>query len=254
MDPVIVKNVAIGAGMPKICVPLVANTREEVLEQAASLRDLPADLAEWRFDHFYEVSSLSLLTVLTFLSELRQTLGDTPLIFTFRTAQEGGQKQLSLQSYIELYHTVITSGLVDLVDIELSLGDAPVARLLETARAKDVKVILSNHDFEGTPSKEELIARLQRMQDMGADIAKIAVMPQEPEDVLTLLSATKAFSDTADIPIITMAMGGLGTLSRVAGEMFGSAVTFGSAGKESAPGQLPLDLLKGALEHIHETL
>ena len=254
MDPVIVNNLEIGTGIPKICVPLVAKSREEVLEQAEALRDLPVDLAEWRFDHFYEVSSLSLLTVLTFLSELRKALGEIPLIFTFRTAEEGGQKRLSLQAYIELYNTVITSGLVDLVDIEFLLGDAPVARLMETARAKGVKVILSNHDFEKTPPKEDIVARLQRMQEMGADIAKVAVMPQCPEDVLTLLAATKEFSDTANIPAITMSMGGLGTLSRVSGEMFGSAVTFGTVEKSSAPGQLPLDLLKGALEHIHSTL
>ena len=87
---------------------------------------------------------------------------------------------------------------------------------------------------------------------MGADIAKIAVMPQSRKDVLTLLSATEEMtSEYAKIPVITMSMGGLGAISRICGEVFGSAVTFGAVSRESAPGQLGAEELDMALSILH---
>ena len=79
------------------------------------------------------------------------------------------------------------------------------------------------------------------MQRLGADICKIATMPHSPADVLTLLDATRIMAEEhADRPLITMAMGALGIVSRVSGETFGSAATFGMAGTPSAPGQIPV--------------
>lgn len=75
------------------------------------------------------------------------------------------------------------------------------------------------------------------MQDMNADIPKIAVMPQNRKDVLTLLAATEEMATNyADRPIITMSMAGTGVISRLCGEVFGSSMTFGAAKKASAPG------------------
>ena len=160
MNTVTVRNVEIGAGMPKICVPIVGENRESILEQARTIKTLPADLVEWRVDYLNNVSSLSLLTVLTFLSELRNELGDTPLLFTFRTKREGGEKSISPQAYEELYKAILMSGLVDLIDIELFLDRETVSRLIQTAHENGVPVIVSNHDFKKTPPKEELLDRL----------------------------------------------------------------------------------------------
>ncbi len=68
------------------------------------------------------------------------------------------------------------------------------------------------------------------MQELGADLPKIAVMPQNEKDVLVLLEATnEMFKIYADRPIITMSMSGMGVISRLCGEIFGSALTFGAA-------------------------
>ncbi len=254
MKTVKVRNIEIGAGVPKICVPIAGKNREEVLEQAAHIRTLPADLVEWRVDYFYDVSSLSLLTVLTFLSEVRKAVGDLPLLFTFRSKAEGGEKELSAQAYEELYKTVITSGLVDLIDVELSRGEALIGRLLEAAHEKGVFVMLSIHDFAKTPPREEMVAVLRRMESLNADLAKLAVMPQSTEDLLNVLYATQDFSSDASIPCVTMAMGNGGSLSRVSGEVYGSAMTFGAAGQATAPGQLSVTDLKAALDYLHSTL
>lgn len=251
MKTVTVRNVEIGAGMPKICVPIVGENRESILEQARAIKELPADLVEWRVDHLNNVSSLSLLTVLTFLSELRNELGDLPLLFTFRTKREGGEKSISPQAYLELYRTILSSGLIDLLDVELFQGDEIVTKLLDEAHAKGVKVILSSHDFQKTPPEEELLDRLDKMEDLGGDILKIAVMPEDTKDLLTLLAVAEKSVSMFRQPVIAISMGSKGVLSRVAGEAVGSCMTFGSLGEGSAPGQMPVGELKEILEALH---
>jgi 3-dehydroquinate dehydratase-1 len=144
------------------------------------------------------------------------------------------------------------SGKVDLLDVELFAGDTVVDEALNIAHQNHVKVIVSNHDFEKTPSKEEMISRLQKMEKMGADILKIAVMPKSSKDVITLLSATEEMNTNyAEKPIVTMSMSEKGLISRIAGETLGSAITFGAARKASAPGQIPAEELKKILEILH---
>ena len=89
----------------------------------------------------------------------------------------------------------------------------------------------------------------------GADIPKIALMPFCKKDVLTLLEATLEMSEQyADRPIITMSMAGTGVVSRLTGETFSSALTFGAASKASAPGQIGVHELKQVLDIIHKSL
>ena len=93
-------------------------------------------------------------------------------------------------------------------------------KFVKTSHECGVKVIASNHDFRKTPPKAELISRMRKMQELGADIPKIAVMPQSTEDVLTLLSATEEMRRCyADRPVITMSMAGTGIVSRMCGEV-----------------------------------
>lgn len=253
VNPVVVRNIEIGSGMPKVCVPIVEKTREDILSTAKAICSTEADLVEWRADWYEDVSAFS--EVIKTADMLRSILGETPLLFTFRSAREGGEKELSLESYATLLESVAKTGFVDLIDVEVFSGDDAVKNIIQTAHAHGVKVIASNHDFEGTPAREELVARLCKMQDLGADILKIAVMPQTRSDVLTLLSVTEEMSSRHTTrPVITMSMGRTGTLSRLCGEVFGSAVTFASFGKVSAPGQIAIEDLKAGLRLLHKYL
>ena len=232
---------------------IVEKTREDILSTAKAICSTEADLVEWRADWYEDVSAFS--EVIKTADMLRSILGETPLLFTFRSAREGGEKELSLESYAALLENVAKTGFVDLIDVEVFSGDDAVKNIIQTAHAHGVKVIASNHDFEGTPAREELVARLCKMQDLGADILKIAVMPQTRSDVLTLLSVTEEMSSRhTSRPVITMSMGRTGTLSRLCGEVFGSAVTFASFGKVSAPGQIAIEDLKAGLCLLHKYL
>ena len=126
--------------------------------------------------------------------------------------------------------------------------------LVVCAHAAGVKVIASNHDFKKTPEQEVITERLLRMKALGADIPKIAVMPEKKADVLTLLLATVKAKEEISGPIITMSMAGTGLISRISGEAFGSALTFGTAGKASAPGQMDAKELRQVLTLLHENM
>ena len=250
MKPVTVRNITIGEGMPKICVPIVAEKKEEILEAAKQIVTLPVDVVEWRVDWFEEGYSSEAITEV--LQELRPILGQIPLLFTFRTKTEGGEKTILPQLYSEILIAAAQTGMVDLVDVEIFTGDKTVRRIIKKVHRAEVKVIASNHDFEKTPAKGEIVRRLCKMQLMGADILKIAVMPQSDKDVLTLLAATEKMKRKyAKRPLITMSMSGRGVVSRLCGETFGSALTFGAAEKASAPGQVDVKALREVLEVIH---
>lgn len=242
-----VRDVTIGEGMPKICVSLMGHTLSIIQEEIEHLKTTPIDIVEWRID-FYEYFDQE-EKMIEMLKIIRKNIGNMPLLVTFRTLQEGGNREISIKDYINLYKTIIQTKLVDLIDIQLFLGDAVVKELVAFAHDYNVKVLTSNHDFEKTPPKEEIINRLRKMQDLGADIPKIAVMPQNADDVLTLLSATYEMKTKyATRPIITMSMSKIGLISRLTGDVFGSAVTFGANLTASAPGQISGDLLKQTLE------
>lgn len=252
MRTVNVRNTIIGEGMPKICVPIVGVTREAVIRQAKELTGLPADVAEWRADWCEDVSDAASLC--SVLKELREILGDMPVLLTLRTEKEGGRKAISTEEYTELITRAAETGLVDMVDVELFSGDEVLEKIISCAHAAGVRVIISSHDFDWTPDKDEIVSRLRRMQEAGADITKIAVMPADRQDVLTLLAASQEMADTyADRPFIAISMSGIGAVSRIAGEIFGSAMTFGSASEASAPGQMSARDLRNILDGIHRT-
>lgn len=253
MNTIKVRDIEIGAGAPKIIVPIVGVTKEDIISEAKTFDSIPIDVVEWRVDWFEEV--FDFFQVKDVLKELREVLGNIPLLMTFRTSKEGGEKAIQPETYAELNLKAAETGYVDFVDVEIFTGDDIVKRIIDGAHASGVKVIASNHDFFKTPEKSDIIYRLRKMQDMGADIPKIAVMPQTKKDVLTLLAATEEMTTNyADRPIITMSMAGTGVISRLCGEVFGSCMTFGAAKKASAPGQMGVNDLNTVLELLHNAM
>ena len=175
-----VRGVRIGEGIPKICVPIVGTTRDEILAAAKSFESVKKDVVEWRADWFEGVFDFAQVEAV--LKELRRVLGNTPILFTFRTANEGGEKAIEPAAYAELNKRAAATGLIDLVDVEAFTGDEVVRDIIESAHESGVVVVASNHDFEKTPEKDEIVRRLRKMQELGADIPKIAVMPQSRKD------------------------------------------------------------------------
>lgn len=251
MQTVQLRSVTLGEGIPKICVPLVGKNIKELQEGVAALKPGDYDIVELRIDWLDEVDKPE--SVKAAIAAVRKALPDSaPLLFTFRTLKEGGNRAIEPDAYEALNALAVSTGLVDAVDVEMFTEREHVKRIVANAHKAGIKVVMSSHDFHKTPPREEIVQRLVTQQELQADVVKIAVMPQTRRDVVTLIEATEEFAtDKATRPAITMSMGGLGVVSRLTGETFGSCLTFGAVGTASAPGQVNAHSLKSVLELVH---
>lgn len=238
------------AQAPSVIVPLTAPDLPGLRGQVAALRDGGvADLVEWRVD-LYEPFTAGgghdPAPAVDAVRSLVELLPHTPVLATFRTQAEGGTAALSAEDYVALIEALAASGVADAVDVEYRHPLA--AEAIAVAQSHGTPVVASNHDFQATPPEQEIVERLQAMEQAGAEVAKIAVMPQSAADVVTLLAATERRYRDAGVPLITMSMGALGGVTRIGGGTFGSAATFATAGAASAPGQLPAAGVRAALD------
>lgn len=249
MKKINVRNVVLGEGLPKICVSLTGKTEKDLVAQADAAYKAKVDLVEWRVDFYDGLHSVEM--VLGTLALIRSQLRDLPLIFTLRTTAEGGMQDVSISHYKEIYDRVSMSNFTDVVDIELNQSENLGAAFISQIKARGTTVIMSSHEFQSTPDNSILLFRLNMMEHLGADIGKIAVMPQHRKDVIRLLEMTIRAEAFVSLPLITMSMGELGKGSRLLGELSGSIMTFASLDEESAPGQMPLADVRAALELLH---
>lgn len=239
----------LGGETPLTCSPLVGRTRERLLAEAANVAAKKPDVIEWRVDYFEGIADAK--SVIDTGSAMRTTVGDTPLIFTRRSLKEGGESiAIDDEEVVRLYDAVAASGLVDFIDFEMGNDPEHVRRVRESTRRHATRLILSYHNFGDTPSQEFMVQRFLGAERLGADVAKVAVMPRNRADVLALLAATAEADDKARIPLISMSMGPLGSVTRMVGGVFGSSLSFAVGEGSSAPGQLPIADLNAVYDVI----
>lgn len=247
--PIRVKNLVIGQGIPKICVPLTGAAKKEILEEAEKAKSAGAELVEWRADFCENLTDE--VQVREILNGLSDILGQIPLIFTVRTKKEGGNCQICSEDYVNCLLDAARSGCADMIDVE-AFGEETVKKaLIEELHKSGVLVIASSHDFEKTDDRETLLARFCQLNETGADILKMAVMPRVFDDAAAIMQVTAEMRQHTQRPLISMAMGNLGSMSRIAGENFGSAITFATVGAASAPGQFPIKELRMMMRALH---
>jgi 3-dehydroquinate dehydratase-1 len=241
-------KLVLGDGTPKICIPVTGQTEGEIAEQARKAVSAAPDLIEWRADFFAGIQDRAAAGEV--LETLHGICGAIPLLFTFRTAAEGGQQELSAEAYRELNLWAASRPETALIDVEGRKGGLDAAGLITGIRREGKPSVASCHFFERTPDREAMLQVLDALERTGADVLKLAVMPLSPGDVTELLAVTVEMDGRTEKPLITMSMGRLGAVSRVCGRLTGSALTFGTAGRESAPGQLPAEELRRMLEWL----
>jgi 3-dehydroquinate dehydratase-1 len=180
--------------------------------------------------------------------QLRTYDGPSPLVATNRVEWEGGEAPATAER-LDALVAAVERPRVEAVDVELDAFDGGGAeRVVERAREHGVSVVVSVHDFEGTPDEQRLRALLGAACDRG-DVGKLAVTAGSPADVLAVLSAT--WSATADgRTVATMAMGEVGRHSRAVAPLYGSRVGYAPVdpADATAPGQFDLATLAGLLD------
>ncbi|HCT1805251.1 type I 3-dehydroquinate dehydratase [Acinetobacter baumannii] len=236
----------------KTIVPITAKNKEQALAQAQVIANTAdADLAEFRIDLLSFASDTK--QVIALGHELKKILGNKPMIATIRTKNEGGQLEISDADYGKTYQAYLKNPFMDWLDVEMFRDQKVVSEIVQKAHQKKVLVVMSNHDFQKTPSQDEIEKRLLKQDQMGADILKIAVMPKSKQDVFTLMNATLKVSQQTTKPLLTMSMGQLGTISRVATANMSGSYSFGMIGQASAPGQIDVTKLKQILQTVQPT-
>ena len=245
-----VKNIVFGEGMPKICIPVTEKNAESIVETVREYeRHKGWDVLEVRIDFFEDYEDIE--KIISLLKDIRAVTSRLVLA-TIRTFEEGGQVSLSQDVYLDTIKAMCESGFIDLVDIELTKGNSCVTQCIYAAHANDVVTIISKHDFNETPDNYTMKKYLHKMDDLGGDILKIAVMPQNKADVIRVLEVTDEVNSEVKPLLITISMGFLGSITRISGESYGSVMTFATIGKESAPGQIPLVEMVRSLRMLHK--
>jgi len=229
----------LGGETPLLCAPLVGRTRERVLAEAAGVLRQKPDLVEWRVDFFDAIGNTR--KVIETARELRDVVGKRPIIFTRRAERGGGEPtEVDDAAVVELYGAVAASGLVDFIDFEMDNDPEHLHRVRESTRRHEVRLILSYHNLSYTPGFEYLVDRFLEAERLGADVAMVQVMPRDRTDVLRLLAATAEADGKSHIPLISMSVGPLGSVTRMVGGLFGSWLSFAVGESASAPGQIPI--------------
>jgi 3-dehydroquinate dehydratase-1 len=245
-----VKDKVIGGSDPLICLPLVAKNQSDLFRQAEELKSLTPDLLEWRIDAYDTVEEID--SSIDALKALKKVMGAIPLILTCRIDSEGGLKKIPPEARLELITAAIASGIPEMVDVELCNASEFIEAVKMACQNSGTKLILSYHNFTETPTETLICNKLVEAQDKGADIAKVAVMPKDYADVLTLLSATnRARTGAVKIPMMTISMGPEGAVTRLAGGLFGSDITFAIGQESSAPGQIHIGDLRKAMPVLY---
>ena len=220
---------------PRIVVPFKDRTSPLTLKQA---RKRGLDLAELRIDLYERFDKEYVLREIAKFKKI-------PALATIRSKKEGGRWPLPDKERLKLFAAVIPK--VDAVDIELSSKSIRPA-VVKLARKAKKRVIISYHNFDGTPGAGKLKKIADEARAAGADIVKIAAMALNPKDVQTLAAFTAA---NASKNLITISMGRCGAVSRVLFPALGSLMTYAYLGKANAPGQLPYDKTSGILKILY---
>ncbi|MDR3368419.1 type I 3-dehydroquinate dehydratase [Rhodoferax sp.] len=252
--PIELNGQAIAGGkFPLICTPLVGRTLDKILTELAIVLPKKPDVLEWRVDFFEQIADSA--AVIAAAIAIKNEAGNIPLLFTRRSTMEGGEKiALTEAQVIAMYKAVCESKSIDLIDYEMANDGANIAQVREAAKANGIKLVLSFHNFSFTPGLEALLGKFLLADQLGADVAKVAVMPRDMDDVLTLLTATREASKKLRIPLISMSMGPLGAITRMIGGVFGSALSFAVGAASSAPGQVPIEDLNTVLRIVKNSM
>lgn len=204
----------------KIVVPIMPKNLSEIAKLDTA-QYANADLVEWRAD-FMPIPDLKQAA-----QDIKAQFPNQEIIFTYRT-EDKAEPVLSAEDYDRLIHQFST---------EFAYVDVEILRFPSISLPDNA--IVSYHDFTQIP--QNLPDVLSKMAASGAKVVKFAGMPQKQSDVLRLMTETLRFSEEhPDVTLVTMAMGELGKITRVASDSFGSSWTFASVGETSAPGQLSL--------------
>ena len=197
-------------------------------------------MIEWRAD-FLEKDE-----ILKAAPAIFEKFAGRELLFTLRTKQEGGNIQLSDEEYVTLIKDVAHLYQPDYVDFEYFSHKEKFEEMLEFPN-----LVLSYHNFNETP--ENMMEILSELTSLTPKAVKVSVMAHSEQDVLDLMNYTRGFKTlNPEQEFVTISMGKVGKISRIASDLTGSSWSFASLDEETAPGQISLSNMKKIRDILNE--
>lgn len=243
------RGIVLGEGMPKICIPVMGRNVYALAEAAKRACAAQADLIELRIDSLSPMPCIQ--DALEACRAVREAAPDTALLFTMRTRRDGGPGDSDAEAYEALLCAVCSAHAADAVDCELSAGEAVFKRIVSAAHASDMAVVGSSHEFGEIGDMNRAQYWLEEQARLGADVCKAAVMTHSRTQALEAACVMTRAGEAMEQPVIGIAMGPAGVITRIGAECMGSCLTFGTAGEASAPGQIDAQTLRASLQTVH---
>lgn len=223
----------VGRNPTLICAPVMAESIDQALILTGKAKELGADLVEVRLDYLKSFSANHDLPII-----IRQSF--LPTLITYRPTWEGGKYDGDEIQRQDVLRLAVELG-AHFVDVELQVAHG-FMNSIEGKKHANVKIIVSSHNYQNTPSAEEIGNTVAKIQSTGADIVKIATTALDITDSARIFEVIVH----SQVPTIGLVMGEKGLISRILCAKYGGFLTFGciEAGVISAPGQPSLkDLL-----------
>ena len=251
MKPLKIRDVILDDGSFEPVLTITPSNMEELRQDLQSMMGIPFSLMEWRADYFRVDQEILFDSIKQALEIIREVFPEKVMIFTYRSRVEGGQFKISNQDLMEIREIAIKSGAIDVIDMELywftNNDDKNLKlkydELLNQCKKKHVKIVLSYHEFRKKTKLPDFGVIFQKMVNLGADIAKIAVKITLEDELVKLKLASKGAAKDLTIPHILIGMGEMGKPSRYGKQGFASCMTYTSLKREVAPGQLTYEEL-----------
>lgn len=235
--------------MPKICIPVMGKDVQAIAEAAKRAYAAGADLIELRIDSLSAMPGVK--DALEACHAVREAAPDTALLFTLRTQRDGGPGDSDPAAYEALLCTVCAEKAADAIDCELSAGTDVFEKIVSAAHASGTAVVGSSHEFGEIGDMSRAQHWLEEQARLGADVCKAAVMTRSRTQAMEAAYVMTRTGEALEQPVIAIAMGPAGVITRIGAECMGSCLTFGTAGEASAPGQIDANTLRASLETVH---
>lgn len=213
-----------------IAVTITGTSLSDIIQRLNEVNDYSVDLIEWRLDP--GLASNFIPTQI----EMNQIVQATnlPIIMTYRTMEEGGAFPFDVNLYQKLYQDGVSAG-IKYLDVEYRHWY--VVSKMSKAWRLQTQIILSYHNFSCIPPN--LGSIISKMTQIEIDAIKVAVLSHSELETMTFLKQLRHCNDK---PLIGIAMGKFGQISRIMGFKYGSRVTYTTlpSQKHLAPGQVGL--------------
>lgn len=190
-----------------------------------SIAEIRMDICQFRSQYLSEIFSLPIETIATY--------------------READSTNASVQK-MEQLKKAISAG-ATYIDVELTLNNQQRDDLISFAKGYSAKVIISYHNFDKTPSRNELKEIIDQSRQIGADIVKIATKVNFRDDCLNLLNLYQGEEN-----IVAFGMGEDAKFTRITSLFLGAPFTYVHyiSGSKTAEGQIGYKEFEAIIENL----